>query len=418
MALQKRPNVKILLGNGNLATTVDNEDGLAMLVLSAPVGYTLTEALLYSRRGAELAGATALLDVANQALVYEHISDFYTEAVEGTPLQIVLVGANTTIQDIFSPGSPANTTIANRLKALNGSIRLLGVGLNPAAAEVAGAAGITADLAEAIPMAQAFADAEFKAFRPLDIVLEGRLFTGTTNNALDLRTYNAPNVAVTIGRDADRAAALVTAGIPVASKYAQVGRVLGRLSSIPVQRSLGRVKDKALVGVGNACLSGGKLVSELTDGDFGDLDILNGKGYIFPLIHGGKSGFFYNDDPTCSPLSKDNDYSFIRLSRTMNKAARVTRATYLEELLNDIDVDRATGYLAPIEVANFQNELQKALEDSMGANVATDGITVFVDPKQNVLSISKIQALVTIVPRGTNEQIEVTIQYNNPFKTS
>ncbi|MBD2769705.1 hypothetical protein IC235_17585 [Hymenobacter sp. BT664] len=410
----ERPNVNILLGNGNLATEVDNADGLAIIVIGAPVGYVLSETLLYSKRGAQLAGATEADDVTNAALVYEHIQDFYTEAGDGTPLRVLLVPAATTLVQLFTPGHATNTALLNKLKAENGKMRLLGVALNPAAAEVAGPTGITADLLTAIPLAQAFADAEFDAFRPLDIVLEGRLFTGTTTNAYDLRTLEAPSVAVTIGRDSLRAAALVTAGIAVASKYAQVGKVLGRLSAMPVQRSIGRVKSGKLAGITAAELSGGKLVTELSDGKGGDLDILYNKGYIFPLIHSGRDGFFYNGDATCT--ARTDDYAFIKLSRTIHTAARIARATYLLELLDDVDVDPVTGYLSAIQVASFQNELRKALEDGMGTNISS--VTVFVDPKQNVLSTSTIKALVTIVPKGSAEHIEATVQYDNPFKTA
>jgi hypothetical protein len=410
----KRPNVKVNLGNGNLARLVDNEDGLALLVIGAPAGYVLSETLFYSLRAAELAGATAAADATANALVYEHIKDFYVEAGDGAALRVLLVPAATTMAQMFTVANAAFVAIQNKLKDENGAIRLLGVALNPAAAEVAGAAGITADLLAAIPLAQTFADAEFAAFRPLDIVLEGRLFTGTTTNATDLRTLNAPSVAVTIGRDQLRSAELVTAGVTLASKYAAVGKVLGRLSAMPVQRSIGRVRSGKLEGITQASLSGGTLVNSLTDGDGGDLSILDGKGYIFPLVHPGKDGHFYNNDATCVALT--NDYAYLKLSRTIHKAARIARTIYLEELLDDVEIDRVTGYLPAIEVSRFQDELKEAISGQMGANISA--VTVYVDPKQNVLSAAKITALVQIVPRGTTEQIEATVEYDNPFKTA
>ncbi|GGG33379.1 DUF2586 family protein [Hymenobacter glacieicola] len=412
--LSERPNVNVLLGNGNLAREVDNPDGLALLVIGAPAGYQLTEALLYSLRGAELAGATAEADLAANALVYEHIKDYFVEAGDGAALRVLLVPNATTMAQLFSPGNAAYTSLQTKLKEEKGVVRLLGVALNPAAAEVAGGAGITADLLAAIPLAQTFANAEFDAFRPLDIVLEGRLFTGTATNATDLRTLNAPSVAVTIGRDQLRVNDLVAAGLTLANKFAQVGKVLGRLSAMPVQRSIGRVKSGALEGITQASLSGSTLVTSLSDGKGGDLSILDGKGYIFPLIHAGKDGFFYNNDATC--VAKTNDYAYLKLSRTIKKAARIARTIYLEELLDDVLIDRATGYLPAIEVSRFQQTLKTAIEEQMGENISA--VTVYVDPKQNVLSASKIKALVRVVPRGTAEQIEATVEYNNPFNTA
>jgi Protein of unknown function (DUF2586) len=413
----QRPQVTILLGNGNLGRQLASTDGLAVLVISAPAGYTLDETEFFSLRGAELAGATEDADVTANALVYEHIKDFYAEAGDGAPLHVLLVPNATTMAQLFTPANASYVALQNKLKALKGAVRLMAVALNPSAAEVAGAAGITADLLAAIPLAQAFAKSEFDSFRPLDMVLEGRLFTGTSTNATDLRTLNAPNVAVTIGRDQLRSAALVERGLTLASKYAAVGTVLGRLAAIPVQRSIGRVRSGPLVDVTEASLSGGKLVTELTDGEGGDLAILGGKGYIFPVPHSGKDGFFFNEDATCAPLT--NDYAYVRLSRTINKAARIARSIYLEELLDDVLVDPATGFLPAIEVNRFQTTLKAAIDegmvdDQLVSNIS--GSTVYVDPKQNVLSVDKIKAVLRIVPKGVARTIEATVEFNNPFK--
>ncbi len=412
----ERPNVTIFLGDGQLGRELDSADGFALLVVSAPLAYAMLEAQVYSLRGAEVAGATAATDLAQQCLVWEHIKDFYEEAGDGAPLRVLAVPSATTLTNLFTPGQAAYTALQNELKAQGGLVKLLGVALNPATAEAAGPNGITADLATAIPLAQAFATAEFTAFRPLDMLLEGRLFSGTATAALDLRTLASKNVAVTIGRDQLRSAALVASGIAVADKYAQVGKVLGRLAAIPVQRSIGRVKDGKLVSLTQASLSGGALVSNLTDGPGGDLSLLSGKGYIFPLIHPGKDGFFYNDDPTCAAAT--DDYAFVKDSRVINKAARIARATYLEELLDDVQIDRITGYLPAIEVARFQNVLKNAIEDQMEAAGNIVICDVYVNPKQNVTATSKIVALLKIVKVATGAQIEATVEFYNPFTSN
>ena len=408
-----KPEVNVLLGNGQLGKELDSADGAALLVVSAPVGYVLAETLFYSLRDAEVAGATEADDVSNAALVYEHIKDFYQEAGDGAPLRVLVVADTTTLANLFTAGNAANTALLNRLRAENGVVRLVAVGLNPAAAEVAAANGITADLLAAIPLAQTFANAEFTAFRPVDILLEGRVFSGTGAAALNLRTLAAKNVAVTIGRDQLRVNALVASGIAVASKFAQVGKVLGRLAAIPVQRSIGRVKDGKLAGITQASLSGGKLVSDLTDGAGGDLALLTGKGYIFPLIHPGKDGFFYNDDPNCG--AETDDYAFIKDSRVINKAARIARATYLEELLDEVLINPATGFLATIEVARFQNVLKNAIEGQMQAAGNIVACEVYVNPQQNVTATSKIVALLKITKLATGREITATVEFTNPF---
>ena len=416
-----RPNVTIIQGNGRLGRQAASQDGVAVLVVGLPAAYLAllsASRLFYSRRDAETAGLTEAHDAAQNALVWEHIKDFYTEAPDGSPLHLVPVPAATSLTALFTAGSAANTALANYLQAQGGSIRLLAAALNPAAAEVA-ASGPTADALAAIPLAQAFTQAEFARFRPLSIVLEGRLFGGSAASATDLRTLGSNRVSLAVGRDSVRAAALVAgrvdasgqalAGISLASKYAQVGQALGRLAAIPVQRSIGRVKDGPLVGTLAAELSGGQPVSALAGTD---LDVLDAKGYLFPLIHPGKDGFYFNEDPTCAALT--DDYAYIKDGRVADKTSRVARTVYLDELLDDVRVDPSTGRLAIIEVARFQNVLENAVNTQLTAQGEISGCTVFVDPAQDVLATSQIQATVAIVPVATGRQLTVTVQFSNP----
>lgn len=419
-----RPNVTISLGNGQLGRQAASQDGVAVLVVGIPDAYLALlgiARLFYSRKDAEAAGITEANDAGQNALVWEHIKDFYSEAADGQPLHLVLVPAGTTLTNLFTVGNAANTTLAAYLQAQAGSIRLVGTALNPAAAETAGGTGITADLLTAIPLAQTFAVAEFGRYRPITVVLEGRLFTGTATNARDLRTLTSNRIGVAIGRDKVRAAALVAgrtdtlgnvlAAITLASKYAAVGQALGRLAAIPVQRSMGRVKDGPLAGVVAAELSGGTLVSSLAGTD---LDLLDAKGYIYPTIHPGKDGFFYNEDPAC--VASTDDYAYLKDGRVIDKVARVARAVYLEELLDDVRVDPITGKLSPIEVARFQNVLENAVNTQLTAQGEISGATVYVDPAQNVIATSQISAVVSVVPVGTARQITVKVQFSNPAK--
>ncbi|WP_400192814.1 DUF2586 family protein [Hymenobacter sp. B81] len=405
-----RPQVKISLGNGQLGRQAVALDGIALLVIGAPADYTATETLFYSRRDAEVAGLTEAADIENGALVWEHIKDFYAEAGEGAPLHVLLVDNATTLTNLFTEAHASFVALATKLQAEAGAIRLLGVALNPVAAEAAGASGITADLLAAIPLAQALAAAEFTRYRPLDIVLEGRLFSGTAAAATDLRTLASNCVSVTIGRDALRSAALVTAGVAVASKYAAVGTMLGRLAAIPVQRSIGRVKDGPLAGWKQASLSGGQLVSTLAETA---LDALTDKGYIFPLMHAGKDGYFFNDDPTCAAAT--DDYAFVKDGRVIKKAARIARAVYLDELLDDVRVDASTGQLPAIEVARFQNVLENAIEGQMVVTGEAVAVSVFIDPTQNVTATDKIKAVVRITKMATGRTIEAQVEFFNPF---
>lgn len=418
-----RPNVKINLGNGQLGRQVESADGTALLVVGVPTAYLadITANEFYSRIDAEVAGYTQEADAEHNALAWEHIKDFYAEAPEGSPLYVLGIANDVTLTELFTLSEAANATLLQLLQAEGGVIRLMAVALNPVTAEVAGASGVTADLLTAVPLAQAFALAEFNRYRPIDVVLEGRAFSATAAAAYDLRTLASNSVAVTIGRDQLRVNELVAgrtvngaalAAITVASKYAAVGKLLGRLAASPVQRHIGRVRSGKLAGITQASLSGGALVSSLAETS---LDVLTDKGYIFPLIHPGKDGVFYNEDSTC--VSKADDYGFLKDSRVIHKAARIARRVYLEELNEDVSVDEVSGKLPPIEIANFQNVLKKAIEDEMKVKKEIVGVQVFVDPNQNVTATDKIQAVVRITKKGTAKFIEATVQFYNPFNS-
>jgi hypothetical protein len=393
---------------------VDSADGTALLVVGLPTDYlaSILANKFFSRRDAEVAGFTEAADAEHNALAWEHIKDFYEEAGEGTPLYVLPFDNTLTLEDVFTASEGVNAALLNLLQSEGGVIRIMAVALNPVLAEAAGVSGVTADLLAAVPLAQAFAVAEFNRFRPIDVVLEGRAFSATAAAAYDLRTLASNSVAVTIGRDQLRVAELVASGVSVASKFAAVGGVLGRLAASPVQRNIGRVRSGKLKGITQASLSGGSLVSSLADTS---LDVLTDKAYIFPLIHPGKDGFFYNDDPTC--VSVADDYGYLKDSRVIKKAARIARAIYLEELNDDVSVDPTTGKLGAIEIARFQNVLESAIETAMVVTGEAVAVSVYVDPNQNVTATDKIKAVVRITKKATAKFITATVEFFNPFNS-
>jgi hypothetical protein len=382
-------------------------------VLCLPAAYiaTITETVFYSRRDAEVAGLTEAADAQYNALGWEHIKDFYAEVPEGAPLLILPVANDLDLVDVFTTTSAAYSSLTDLLKEREGLVRLLAVALNPVTAEAAGPSGITADLLAAIPLAQTFAVAEFNKYRPIDVLLEGRAFSGTSAAAYDLRTLGANSVAVMVGRESLRADKLVAAGLSVAGKFAAVGTLLGRAAAEPVQRSVARVRSGKLTNYVQASLSGGKLVKKLDD--VADVDVLTDKGYIFPRILAGKNGFFFNDCPTCT--AKTDDYAWLNDSRVIKKAARITRAVLIEELNEDVAIDPASGKLSQIAVAVFKNALESAIEDQMKKAGEISGVTVEIDPNQNVTATDKIKALVRVVKKATARTIEATVEFNNPF---
>ncbi|MDZ4212935.1 MAG: DUF2586 family protein, partial [Methylotenera sp.] len=249
---------------------------------------------------------------------------------------------------------------------------------------------------------------EFLKHRPIQIFIEGRDFQGTAASARDLRNAST-------GLNANRVSIVMCQSATVAAKdalfapYAAVCIAAGRAAGIGVQRNIGRVKDGAVVIDGEAALSDGTLISETTGTALGALD---GFGYVFLFNRDGKVGYFFNGDHCACPIA--DDYAYVSRGRVIDKAARLIRAVYLEELLDDIEVDPVTGKLAAAVVKAYQRAGEKSIEINMQANNEVSGVRVFVDPDQNILSTDKVVTVVRIVPRGIVNEFEILLSYENP----
>lgn len=410
-----RPQVKITKQIASLGGAPPTNDGVSLLVLNPPAGYTLPAGDLVFRtlKEAEEAGITEANDLTHDCLLWEHVKDFFALA-DGTALHILAVAAATTFTNLFTEANAANTLLKNYLAGKAGQIKLLGVSLKPSGAETN--TGLSADLVTAIPLAQVLADAEYARLRPLDIFLEGRALGGTVAQAQDLRALASGNVSVVVGRDAARSATLVAAGNAGAGGHAAIGLLLGTVASVHVGRNIGRVRSGALPGLVEAEFSGGQ--KPYTGISESGLDTLNDKGYIFFDKYPNRSGWFWNDDHTCAALNLSSAY--IALNRVINKASRIVVSTYVEDLKDEVLIDPNTGQLAPVVVKGFEGRLQDAIENEMLANPdptrerEISSAKVIIDPAQNILATSKIVARLQIVPLGVARVIETLVELVNP----
>lgn len=410
-----RPQVNIVRQIASLGGNPPTRDGVTIFVVNSPDEYTLPDGdlIFNTLKDLEEAGITEAGDLANNYLLWEHSKDFFSLA-SGTELHILRVAEATTFTNLFTDASLSNTLLKNYLAEKSGSIKLLAVTLLPIGVETN--TGLSTDLITAIPLAQVLADAEYTRLRPIDIILEGRALGGTIAQAQDLRALASGNVSVVVARDGVRKSALTTAGNAGASGYAQIGLLLGLIASIHVGRNVGRVRTGALPNVSQAEFSGGQTpYSTISEAG---LDSLNDKGYIFMDKYPNKSGWFWNDDHTCTAVNQTNAY--LALNRVLNKASRIVVSTYVEELKDEILVDSTTGQLAPIIVKGFENRLQSAIENEMLANPdptrdrEISSVKVSIDPAQNVLATSKIVAQLQIVPLATARIIETLVELINP----
>lgn len=391
--------------DGVLGKRSPSQDGIAALLASgiAVAGqFALNDVLkLKSIDEAIAKGITAAYDATNTCMVYKHVSDFFLEAGKGSTLYLMVVAKSVKLSDMVDNAN-ANTA-KKALLAAAGDIRLLGCTWIPASGYTPTYVNqFDADLTLALTNAKALRAAEFTANRPLHILLEGRDWQGSASSALDLRdiaTVNEAHVSVVIGQDN-----AATTTYTWATKYASVGSALGRLARIPVQRSIGRVKDGSIRGMITPGLSNNTKISATTDAN---LELLNDKGYIYAKTHAGITGNYWNRDHACVPLT--SDYSYLHDGRVMDKATRVTRAVYVQMIQDDVLIDATTGKLDVSTCNSYESEVKAAIADAMvGEIVAVDA---FCDPNQIVRDTDEIVIEIQIVRRETPGVIRAKLAF-------
>lgn len=405
-----RPSVQINQVTGNLGRVTTSEDGTSLLLVTGvAVGgqFALNDLLgpFTSLADAEAKGITAAYDTTNTCMAWHHIRDFYQETeklgVKGVKLYVQVVAKTATLANMTDNTS---ATLAKKaLQLAGGIVRLVGFSRIPDGAYTpAYTTELENDVISAMTNAQALWAAEQALHRPVQIFIEGRNWQGDVAACLDLRTLTHKRVSLVIGQDAE-----VAAEESEYANYAFVGAVLGRNAAIAVQRNHGRVKDGPITCTTPA-FSNGDALTDLTDGN---LDTLNDKGYIFGLTHIGLSGVYLNDAPVAN--AADDDFAYITDGRVMDKADRIAYNVFLQDLLDDVEVDPDTGKLPAPVIKNFQSRIEIAIERQMVDNISS--VSAYCDPAQDVLSTSNIEVQITIVPKGTSRKITGKLLFSNPL---
>lgn len=405
-----KPNVVVNESNGNLGRVAPSEDGISALVVSgiAVAGkFALGDVLgpFTSPADAELLGINAAYDTANTCLAYKHISDFYAGAGLGTELYVMVVAKTVVMKDLCDK---TMNYAKKMLVAGNGRIRMIGVTRVPDGAYTPTFVDqFEQDLWDAVAKSILLVNEEFDLHRPVSFILEGRNFQGNASSTLNMRapstSPNANRTMIVMGND--NAFAVANA---YASKYASVGFALGVAAGKQVQRNIGRVKDGRLelLGFGTPGFSNGAAYNTLTETN---TDSLHDHGFVFFRTHTGLTGTFFNDD--CVAAKSEDDYSSFSAGRTMDKVKRITRNVFLQELLDDIELDPVTGRLATSTVKYYQSAVEEDVNKEMTAKKEIVRIVAFADPNQNVTSTNKVAIDVKIRRKGMVNDIEATLEF-------
>ncbi len=353
-------------------------------------------------------GIDEAYDTTNEVNLYRHISEFYRRAGEGVKLHLMVV-AQTVLIDEMTEQAKALAVAAD------GNISDMAFVFNPASGYTETLLdGMNADVMDAIPILQAFADWADVNDMPLHTILEGRGMGDTPATLTDLRDMGTEyeKVTVVVGQDWDYAESLAWA---LGKKFADVGTFLGVIASQAWNRNPGEVETQNLTDAKlkvfvTAGLSNHKKYSEV----YADLETMNDKGYVFPIKYRGLSGYWWNDGHVCAPIVVDNsgnmNQHMIYYSHTMDEAKRALRVALLPELKKPVVLE--DGLLPPSMVDYYDSVGDRTFERLAGKSLLSDGRT-FTDPDSDLL-ITKILSLqFSVVPTGCINEILGTINLKN-----
>lgn len=387
------PGVEINVLEGTLGGSASIDDGIAGLIVSAPApsGLALsTPKVIFSLDEAIALGIDEDFDSDNNVDAYHQIEGFYTDASKGTELWIMVIPQTTTMESACN----LNADIAKQLlEAAGGRIKIWGItrvpdaGYAPTFNE-----GIDDDVAAAVLNADALCESFQGAFNPCRAIIGARGFQGDVGALKDFRLNSNPFVGVVLGSESENG-------------YPAVGRILGRMASLPVQRKISRVKDGD-VGLANAYLSDGNPIG---DYEFAQ-DAIHDKGYIFYRTIANLSGYYFSSDPACVPTT--SDFSALARGRVIDKALRIAYATFIEEIEDDIEIDD-NGNLSPVVAKYYQEKIVNAIDLAMQGEISD--VDCYIDPAQDVLATNKVVVdRLAIRPLGYSSYIEVSLGFDNP----
>ena len=385
------PSVNILLQNGQIGGLIAFAEGVAGMV---GTGVAVTgkiqladPRLVFSLAEAEAQGITT----ADNPVAHRQVREFYAEAGLGRELYIMLVSDAVT-QALMLDSTNASG-VSKLLDFAQGRIRLLATFFAPDEDYTPTlTSALDGDVHTALTNGQATAVAYALQQKPFRFLVEGRNYTGVPATLTDLRTGSANRGAVVLGGS-------------ISGLTASVGLALGRLAKLPVHRKNSRVKDGAIT---MAAAFIGATAVELAPG----IDLIHAKGYITFRNVIGRSGYFFTDDPSASPAT--DDYSFIARGRVIDKAAVLAYLTYINELNDEVLINPADGTLSIGVIKTLESLIRTQIDGSMTLNGEISGVSVFINPAQNIISTNKLIVVLNITPLGYLGTIEVQLGFINP----
>lgn len=385
--------VKIEKSPGGLGRKSPSLDGHLALIIkptgTAPLDLVIANSgkglVLTSLSQAEGLGLTASASSNGATPFYEHISEFFRLAPEGT---LYLYNVKTAANVVsFLKENPA----------IKGFSIVDDFGI------------ITQEVTAADYQANVI-DVLASENRLIDFGILG--WNGfTLAEGLDLTTLSAPQISILV----------VGSGT---STFAAAGALLGMIAARKVNENVGSVniQNKPLAKRGTADYSltdknlGLWLEPKLTDGTTiksltkAQITTLEANGYIFAASYEGYPGVFFTNSKTA--ITQASDYCFIENNRVWNKAARALRMALLPEVKGVVKKDPSTGFIKNTTVTRWVGIGNKALEQ-MVSDDEISGFEVFIDPAQVVNGTQPVKVKASVVADGIVHEFEVALGLTN-----
>lgn len=389
------PNVNIVIGNGNMGNVSLSDDGIAGLILTGAAVANKLELNKVYVLGSTLELAKLGITEETNPLAHKEITAFYEAAGQGAELHLLVVDEATTLTQMCS--ADADSPLRKLANSAAGRIRLVGINRNtPADYEVTAEKGLDADVITAVASAHAVAEDFLTSIAPFRVLLPALGWNGQTTDLYAPREGSYNRVSVVMASDGKFGASKLYS--------AAIGQVLGRAAKIAVHQNLGRVRDGAIAAKG--FLTDGKTPEE----HFSLMNLLEDAGYIFYRTFVGKNGYYLNGDATATDIT--DDYCFLSSGRVIDKAMVVAYRTYIDDILDNIQVDPDKGTIPVSICKSFEASIIRAVNTSMGDEMSS--FTAYIDPNQNILANGRMTITCKIVPLATLREITVNLSLNNP----
>lgn len=378
LEMNNLPNISVMYQNGNLLRDIAVLDGIMGLVATGSTPALLAEPLVvYNLQDAVDQGIT----IEDEPFAYFHIQEFYKEVAGKQKLFVMLVDEDTTLTDMVTH---TNTTdsVVKLLDFAEGEIRMVGVCRQPPVSYNPGNGFFDTDVETAITAAKALGDFQLGKLDPVRVVIEGRVVDETETNTV-------------IAKNSSNGYAMVVVGGSTGNGMASVGLLLGRAAKYPAHVKVGKVANGPLQV--DSMYIGATEVK-----DFAGLDTLAGNGFLVPMKHKRKAGYYFATDRMCS----DDDFRRLVFGRLADKATIIAQATYVEKLEGEVEMN-PDGKIDELFLSTLEAEITQNINAQMDTQLS--GNDVYINPSQNLINTPELEVELRLQPLGYLEKIKVII---------